>query len=195
MLLFIDSAVRSPELSRTTRLCEAYLAVFRRVHPEYDIQHIRLMDEHFSVTTWEEVQERENPVVCSKADHPLLRHARRFASADRILIGAPYWDLSFPAILKQYLEKVCVLNIVFKYAETGIVPCCRAQRMTYLTACGGKIPAQTFGAGYLKGLCETLFGIHDFEWEGAELLDIAGNDPEQIMAAAKKRVEKLAERL
>lgn len=194
VLLFVDAAVRPPELSRTARLCKIYLDMFGRIHPGYEIQRISLINEAFTSTTWEEVQQRENPAACNDPDLPLLRYARQFAAADRIVIGAPYWDLSFPAILKQYIEKVCVLNVTFAYGEKGIIPRCRAQRLTYLTACGGKLPELPHGAAYFQDLCKTLFGIPDFEWAGAELLDIAGNDPEALMTEAEKRVMRLAER-
>ena len=38
-------------------------------------------------------------------DDPLLDYARQFARADQILIAAPCWDLSFPAVLRAYLER------------------------------------------------------------------------------------------
>ena len=37
--------------------------------------------------------------------------------ADEIVIGAPYWDLSFPAALKVYIEHVSVCDIAFHYTE------------------------------------------------------------------------------
>ena len=46
-------------------------------------------------------------------------YARQFAAADRIVIAAPLWDLSFPAQLKVYLENIYVTGIVTKYSEAG----------------------------------------------------------------------------
>ena len=37
--------------------------------------------------------------------------ARQFARAEIIVMAAPYWDLSFQAALKQYLEQVNVVGI------------------------------------------------------------------------------------
>ena len=36
---------------------------------------------------------------------PAYAPARQFAEADIIVVAAPYWDLSFPAILKAYFEQ------------------------------------------------------------------------------------------
>ena len=35
---------------------------------------------------------------------PAYAPARQFAEADTIVVAAPYWDLSFPAILKAYFD-------------------------------------------------------------------------------------------
>ena len=37
--------------------------------------------------------------------------AKQFAEADEVIIAAPFWDLSFPAALKQYFEQINVLGI------------------------------------------------------------------------------------
>ena len=36
-----------------------------------------------------------------------------------IVIAAPYWDLSFPAVLKTYLEQINVLGVTFDYSDDG----------------------------------------------------------------------------
>ena len=56
--------------------------------------------------------------------------ARQFAAADQIVIAAPYWDLSFPAALKQYFEQINVLGITFAYTPEGVPKgLCRARKL------------------------------------------------------------------
>ena len=45
--------------------------------------------------------------------------AKQLISADHVVIGAPYWDLSFPARLKIYLERCSVDKLTFLYDENG----------------------------------------------------------------------------
>ena len=47
---------------------------------------------------------------------PLLRPALRSSPGrTRCSIGAPYWDLSFPAALKIWVEHMYVRNLTFRY--------------------------------------------------------------------------------
>ena len=55
--------------------------------------------------------------------------AKEFAIADTIVIAAPYYDLSFPAMLKQYFEQINVLGVTFTYSDSGIPEgLCKARR-------------------------------------------------------------------
>ena len=45
-------------------------------------------------------------------DH-IFDYAKDFAKADTIVIAAPFWDLSFPASLKCYIEAINILGITF----------------------------------------------------------------------------------
>lgn len=193
ILLFVDATVRAQETSRTARLCRAYIDSFLKTHPDYKLLHRSLREDRLLANTLDDITRRDS--LCEKGEisSPELALAAEFAKADHILIGAPYWDLSFPAMLKIYLEKVCVAGLTFAYTEQGIKPLCRAKCMTYLTTCGGKLlPELNLGADYLRALCGSMFGIHTFETEAAEFLDVDGFDAEAAMQIACARVQVLA---
>ena len=46
---------------------------------------------------------REELLDRGELDGEIFRYSHQFAAADRIVIAAPYWDLSFPAQLKIYI--------------------------------------------------------------------------------------------
>ena len=60
----------------------------------------------------------------------MFYYARQFAEADQIVIAAPFWDLSFPAILKAYMEQITVSGITFEYINGR--PCGRCKKKTDL---------------------------------------------------------------
>ena len=119
-------------------------------------------------------------------DEEMFCYARQFAAADRIVIAAPYWDLSFPAQLKVYLENIYVTGIVTKYSEAGKpVGLCRANELYYVTTSGGPFDGR-FGYDYWKTIAQDCFGIPTVKLLEAENLDIVGADAEKIVDDAIK---------
>ena len=89
-----------------------------------------------------------------------FEQAKRFANADTIVIAAPFWDLSFPAVLKIYFENITVSGVTFEYSEKGRpLGKCRAKKLYYITTSGGYIGNNNFGFDYVKALAENFFGI------------------------------------
>ena len=135
-------------------------------------------------------QREEWPVT--QPDDPLLSPAREVAGADVIVIGAPYWDLTFPAALKVYLEWACTLGITFGYTQAGEQRgLCRAERLIYITTAGGPLEDRNFGYEYVRGVAGML-GIINTHCVAAQGLDIRGNDPEAILREAQERAARLA---
>ena len=111
---------------------------------------------------------------------------------ETIVIAAPYWDLSFPAMLKQYLEQINVVGITFKYTEEGVpVGLCRARKLFYVTTAGGFYAPEDFGFGYVKALAQNYYGIPDVRKIEADGLDIDGADVDAIMKAAENALSEL----
>lgn len=174
MILFVDACVRAQ--SRTRRLAEAVLAKM-----DGEVTRLRLADIELPALTETDIETR----AARDFSHPVYDLARQFAQADEIVIAAPYWDLSFPALLKRYLEHVCVAGITFRYSPEGIPQgLCRAKRLTYVTTSGGPLLAPAFGCGYVETLAKMMFGIGECRCVSCENLDIVGNDPEALLKNA-----------
>lgn len=133
---------------------------------------------------------RDDIIRRGEYDADMLRYAREFASADIIVIAAPYWDLGFPALLKAYLEQIMVLNVTFRYNDSGVPEgLCRAKKLYYITTAGGTIFTD-FGYSYVKTLAEVFFGIRDTVCFKAEGLDIHGADVEEILHKAEGNIDR-----
>ena len=125
-------------------------------------------------------------------DHQIFHYAKDYAEADTIIIAAPYWDLSFPALLKNYTETINVNGIVFQYTEKGeVVWLCNAKNLIYITTTGGKIISHEYGFGYIKDLAQKFHGIQNVEYIKAEGLDIEGANIEKILQKAEKDIDKI----
>lgn len=183
-ILFIDACLRGPELSRTYGLCQRFLAEYTAQRPQTEVIHRDLRKGEFPLLDGERAAQRGD-WLRTQPDHPLLQPAREVAGADLILVGAPYWDLSFPAALKAYLEWSSCLGVTFRYTEDGqLVGLSRAKALVYCTTAGGPVEGQNFGYHYIKALA-AMFGIRNTYCVAAEGLDIRGSDVNAILDKAK----------
>ena len=113
----------------------------------------------------------------------MFRYARQFAQADEIVIAAPFWDLSFPAKLKIYLEQITVSGITFKYMGGRPKGLCKAKKLTYVTTSGGPI-FDDFGYTYVKALAQKFYGIEKSEAVRAMDLDVDMISADELMEKA-----------
>lgn len=179
--LFVNACLRDG--SRTKRLCEAYRQKYWQA-PDVDVKELELRKEPPVPLDAEGLLKRDRDIAAGELSGEDYRLAGEFAGAGEILIGAPYWDCSFPAPLKIYLERVCVSGIAFRYGEDGRpVKLCAAKKLTYITTAGGYLPAESSLELYLRELCG-LLSIPHMLFIKAEGLDIWGNDPEKILSEA-----------
>ncbi len=175
MILFVDACVRTH--SRTKKLAEALLSKLND-----ETVHIALEEISFDVTDEAYLKKRDDLISQGLFDDDMFALARQFAVADTIVIAAPFWDLSFPAMLKQYIEAINVLGVTFEYTSEGIPKgLCRANKLYYVTTAGGSFVPLEFGFGYIKTLAQNFYGINNVKIIKAVGLDIAGADVEAIM--------------
>ncbi len=133
---------------------------------------------------------RDRLISEGNLDSPVFDLARQFSEAETIVIAAPYWDLSFPAALKQYFEQVNVVGITFRYTEEGVpVGLCKADRIFYVSTAGGVYAPTEFGFGYVKALAQGYYGIGDVRLIEAVGLDIYETDIEAILEEAEETIE------
>jgi len=174
-ILFINACVR--EQSRTKRLADCLLSKLQG-----EIEEVRLSETVFPLFDEKFLQKREELIAVGDFEDDLFKLARQFAGADLIVIAAPYWDLSFPAALKQYFEQINVVGITFMYTPEGFPKgLCKAKKMYYITTAGGLYVPEEFGFGYVKALAQNFYGIEEVEEIRAVGLDIDGADAGKIM--------------
>ena len=183
MVLYINCCVRSE--SRTDRLARAVL----KKMGEYT--ELFLPAEDIKPLTEEALEKRTTLLANGFFDAPIFHYARQFAEADKIVISAPFWDGSFPSLLKVYIENIYVVGIVSRYGDDGVpIGLCKADELIYVTTAGGPyIP--DFSYGYIKTIAETCFGIKKTRLVKAEMLDIVGMDAEKILSDAINNISEM----
>lgn len=191
-LLWINACMRGPEQSRTFSLCRTFLEEWEKANPGAQIWVRDLSQGELTAMDHNLSRLRDQAVEQGKLDDPLLSVAQEMARADRIVIGAPYWDLSFPARLKVYLEWASTLGVTFRYTENGVCQgLCRGEKLLYITTAGGPIQGQNFGFEYIKHL-GAMLGIPRSECVFAENLDVWNGPGEENLKNAADFLTKLA---
>ena len=182
--LFVNATMGNPN-SHTLTLCREFLKGCNQVE-EVDLLALGLAPFDYA-----QAQERSEKAASEQWDDPVFALARQLAQADQVLVGAPYWDLSFPAALKIYVEHACVCGLTFHYTETGECEgLCKSSRLVYVSSCGGMIEGANYGFEYLQGISR-MFGLGPCVQVAAQGMDIVGADTAAIMEAAIKEIRSL----
>lgn len=178
MILYINACVRRE--SRTNRIANALLDRLGRE----EVVELKLTELGLKPLTEDVLDLRTELIHKGDFSHPMFDYAKQFAAADAIVIAAPYWDGSFPALLKDYIENIFVTRLVSRYDEQGMPHgLCRAKMLYYVTTAGGPY-VPTFGYDYISALAKQCFGVQETALIKAEMLDVVGFDAEQLVQDA-----------
>lgn len=184
-LIIIDSCMR--EESRTRVILDVAKEV---LSARYDIENIDVNALALPPVSPEVLEERTSGVVPEET----VAIARKIASADRIVIAAPFWDMSFPAVLKAFFENMSLYNVTFTDDGSTCTGRCKCQKVLYITTRGMDIPTGDFrdqGSSYLKAL-SSLWGLGEVITVAAWNLDYM---PAEKVAEKVRETADLARRI
>ncbi|MBP3485916.1 MAG: NAD(P)H-dependent oxidoreductase [Oscillospiraceae bacterium] len=188
--LLIDCCIRK-DRSRTAKLAEAFVKV---LPAEYEVTRLDVAAEDLRPFDLKSLDDRDALLAAGRTDHPRFRYAHQLAEADLAIVAAPFWDLSFPAVFKVYIEHVSVEGITFRSTAEGLQGLCRGTDLVLLTTRGGIYgdgdPLEQ-GTPYLRGI-QQFFGFDNFRCVAADGLDIVGFDGEGSLRDACQRAADLA---
>lgn len=183
-LLFVNGCVNR-ERSRTLRLAKALIE-----HIGADeVTEIVLEEVGLTPLDSSRLWKREELARIGDLGNPEFNEARRYASADILVVATPYWEHGFNALTKIYLENVSQLGIAFRYDENGIPQgLTNISKAYYVTTRGGPTGDEDdLGYQMFRRIAE-MHGVRDIRILSANALDIVGNDPEKIVESAISRI-------
>ena len=185
-LIVIDSCMR--EGSRTRRILRAAMEV---LSGRYDVETVDVNALALPPVTPETLAERSSGVVPEET----VAVARRIASADRLVIAAPFWDMSFPAALKAFFENMSLFGVTFTDNGRTCEGLCRCRRVMYITTRGMDIEtgsARDQGSSYI-GALSSLWGLGEVITVAAWNLDyLQGEELEKKLGDTETLARALA---
>ena len=193
-LLFVDCCIsQRGAASRTLLLASAYSTAFLEKWPDAEIETVLpetlLALKPFDV---EMLNDRDALAAVGAWDAPVFALARQFRGADRIVVAAPFWDLSFPAALRTYIEYISANGLTCPYDEKGCPGACKARQLVYLTSGGDVEREDSVGVVYWRQLA-AMFGIPQFDYVFAGGLDAAPERAPEVLEGACALARRLGE--
>lgn len=184
-LLYIDACIRDEE-SRTKRIATPIIEALKE---KYDVQSLVINDLDLSIVQKELITKRMNGNI----EPQVMKWAESVRDADRIVIAAPFWDMSIPAALKNFLELCSIFDVTFKSDDKTCYGNCKSEKTLYITTRGMDIDTGDVldqGTSYLKALA-WLWGIGSVQIVSAQNMDYVSNDEieEKISAAVNQGLE------
>lgn len=195
-VLYIKANCKPEGVSRSYAVSDAFIETYKDNNPNDEIVTLDLYDEDIKFLSGEDLGSVFGLKDESSKSHPILKYAYQFLEADKYIVSAPFWNLSFPAILKAYIDYICVTGITFKYTAEGPVGLCQGKKAVHIVSRGGSYSegytaAVEMGDRYLKTIFGFL-GVQDFETIAIEGVDVIGVDVEGIVAESKAKAEAMA---
>ncbi|WP_106768554.1 FMN-dependent NADH-azoreductase [Paenibacillus faecalis] len=204
-LLYVKVNPKADEASYSTRLAQAFLEAYENNHPEDEIvtldlyrSDIPFLDvDVFSAWGKFEAHSQLTPLEQDKV-HRMNELTDQFLAADKVVFSAPFWNLSFPPMMKAYIDTICVAGKTFKYTEAGPIGLVPDKPVLLIEARGGHYsdgPAadMEFSKKYLKTIMNFL-GIQNFQHLLIEELSVDPNKAEDIYHQGVQAAKNLAQR-
>ncbi|MDR7855469.1 FMN-dependent NADH-azoreductase [Tissierella sp.] len=195
-ILYIKANAKPEGASRTFKVSDSFIEAYKENHPDDTIITLDLYKENIELLSADDINTVFGPKTTESRNHPILKYAYQFAEVDKYVIAEPMWNLSIPAILKAYVDYICVTGITFKYTSEGPVGLCTGKKAINIASRGGSYSAEPYSA-YEMGdrYLRTIFGflgITDFTTIAADGLDSTGNNVDEIVNNAIKEAKELA---
>ena len=146
-LVVIDACIRGEE-SRTRRIAEPIIEVLAKRYEitRYDLTKMDIAP--LNPDTYAARMEGQVPAWAMEASLAV-------AEADRIVLVAPFWDMSFPSVVKVFFEHLSLFNVTFTDNGRTCVGLCKCEKVMYITTRGMNIPtgdSREQGTSYLQAL-------------------------------------------
>lgn len=194
-VLYIKANIKNEGESRTFKVSDSFVEEYKKNNPDDEIITLDLYKENIDFLRADDLGKLFGPKDEESKNNSILKYAYQFADADKYIIAAPMWNLSFPAILKAYIDYVSVSGITFKYTAEGPVGLLNNKKAVHIVSRGGGYDNSPYEMGdrYLRTILG-FFGIKDIETIAIDNLDVMGVNVEKKVEEGIEKAISLAKK-
>lgn len=173
-LLYITAHPLDELVSASMAAGKAFKESYELSNPNDEVIHIDLFKEYIPqidgdvFSAWGKMQQGE--VLTDEEEQKVNRLediVNQFVNADKYVFVTPMWNLSFPPVLKSYIDAVSAVGKTFKYSDEGSIGLLTNQKALHIQSRGGYYtegPASELESGdrYIKSMM-TFYGVPSYE--------------------------------
>ena len=114
-VLYITATPKALETSYTLKMAKKFIEEYKKLNLDDEVTVLDLYKEDIKPLSLENLQNFFTP------DEEMKKYVDQFIAHDKYVIAAPFWNLSIPAILKVYIDRIVIPGKTFKYTESGAI--------------------------------------------------------------------------
>lgn len=194
-LLYITAHPLDELASNSMAAGKAFIDAYKENHQNDEVKHIDLFKEEIPMidkdvlTGWGKL--RNGDELTKEEQQKVNRFSEildEFLSADKYVFVSPMWNLSFPPVLKSYIDAISIAGKTFKYTAEGPQGLLTDKKVLHIQSRGGfysEGPAAEVESGdrYLKTIM-TFLGVPSYERIIIEGHNAVPERTEEIKAAS-----------
>ncbi|MCY9514964.1 FMN-dependent NADH-azoreductase [Paenibacillus apiarius] len=204
-VLVVNSNPKPNEISFGLRLGEHYLASLQAA-ADVQIERVNLYEENIPLIDGSVLDGWGKAAAGETLSEQQLQTMGRmneileqFIAADVVIFITPMWNLSYPPLLKAYIDNVIIAGRTFKYTAEGPQGLLNGKKVVHIEARGGfysEGPAQAmrFTDSYLSAVM-AFIGITEYENVVVEGMNAVPDRAEALLEEAKQRAEASVKRM
>ncbi|MFC0137936.1 FMN-dependent NADH-azoreductase [Staphylococcus petrasii] len=204
-LLYITAHPLDELASNSMAAGKTFVDSYKENHPSDEVKHIDLFKEDIPMidkdvlTGWGKL--RNGDELTSDEQQKVNRLSEildEFLEADKYVFVSPMWNLSFPPVLKAYIDAISIAGKTFKYTAEGPQGLLTDKKALHIQSRGGYYtegPAAEVESGdrYLRNIM-TFLGVPSYETIIIEGHNAEPEKTEEIKAASIAEAKELAQK-
>lgn len=204
-VLYISANPKAVEESFCLSTGKTFLESYKRTNPEdqiivLDLYKMEIPSIDTDVFTgWGKLQQGvELSTEEQRKVNQINQLCDQFIKADKYIFVTPMWNLSIPAIMKAYIDTICIAGKTFKYTASGPVGLLENKKAVHIQARGGMYsegPKKDweFGDKYIHAIL-TFLGVTSIESIIIEGMAQTPDKADQIKQKALDQAQQVAGR-
>lgn len=200
-VLVVNAHALSSNESRTLKTLETFLATYKEVNPNDEIEVVNLYESNFPeinkdmFSAWNKLGQGVNFTDLTETEQYLVssfnQSTEQFLNADKVVVANALWNLSVPTRLKAWIDTINVAGKTFKYTQEGPVGLAKGKKVVHIQSAGGFYNNQDLSSVLVK-TAFNFIGVEDFTKIAIDGLDANPQEATNMFNAILEDVKTIA---